>query len=106
MSDQMTMDFGRGSDRVRTSDPDTSHAAAASLDDISEVQALVLDIHKAHPSGLTDEELLAIYSRDRVTAESSPRKRRCDLTKLGALFDSGERRELSTGRKGIVWKVR
>jgi hypothetical protein len=96
-------------ENVRTSDPSTSHAAALALDDeaITVVQGRVLDCHHAAGArGLTDEELLAAYvERFGVTAESSPRKRRNDLTKAGAILDSGERRPLVSGRQGIVWKL-
>lgn len=91
---------------VRHSDPDTSLAAAERLE-FTEVQARVLAIHKAHPErGLTDEELLRLYTDAYVTAESSPRKRRCDLARLGLIVDSGERRLLISGRRGIVWRLK
>jgi hypothetical protein len=98
---------GRGT-MARNEDPDTSHAAAASwsLADLTEVQQRVYAIHQQHPRGLTDEELLHRYLREHITAESSPRKRRCDLTRLGVIMDSGERRVLVSGRNGIVWKLR
>jgi hypothetical protein len=93
--------------RARRSDPDTSHAAAESIEDsITLVQQRVLEIHRDAPDGLTDEELLDIYQfRFGETAESSPRKRRHDLTAKGLIQDSGGRRKLKTGRKGIVWKL-
>jgi hypothetical protein len=93
-------------ENVRASDPDTSRAAAASLD-VTVVQARVYKIHMEHKfRGLTDEELLGIYVRYYgPTAESSPRKRRCDLTKAGLIVDSGQRRMLKSGRMGIVWLV-
>lgn len=93
-------------ENVRTSDPDTSKAAAESLD-VTEVQRRVLTIHTAkRREGLTDEQLLGEYvGLHGVTAESSPRKRRCDLTKIGLIIDSGERRPLKSGRNGIVWRL-
>lgn len=93
---------------VRSSDPDTSKAAAASVVDATEVQRRVLALFDAR-GGMTDEELLAayqeVYPRGGQSAESlaSPRKRRSDLATAGFLVDSGERRLLRSGRKGIVW---
>jgi hypothetical protein len=92
-------------EHARRTDPGTSHAAAHSLDNVTMVQARVLAIHKDF-TGLTDERLLDEYKRRYgITAESSPRKRRHDLTRKGLIYDSGERGELKTGRKGIVWKL-
>jgi hypothetical protein len=94
-------------EHVRVDDPDTSRAAAYSLTqaDVTEVQRRVLAILGHHPEGLTDEELLHEYMRDHVTAESSPRKRRHDLTQAGFIADTGQRRPLVSGRHGIVWKL-
>ena len=97
-------------EHVRASDPDTSHAAAASIDapHWTVVQERVLDCHlAAGQQGLTDEELLVSYVQHYgVTAESSPRKRRHDLTRAGTILDSAERRMLKSGRLGIVWKLK
>jgi hypothetical protein len=93
-------------ENVRTTDPSTSWAAANSLD-VTVVQQRVYDLHWLHPGGLTDEELLRLYlAKYGMTAESSPRKRRCDLTRLHILIDTGLRRVLSSGRMGIVWGIR
>lgn len=92
-------------EQVRVTDPDTSHAAANSLD-VTVVQQRVYALHWAHPGGLTDEELLHLYQQQHgVTAESSPRKRRCDLTRMGVLNDTGLRRPLVSRRMGIVWGI-
>jgi hypothetical protein len=92
---------------VRTTDPDTSAAAAASIAaEATEVQRRVYAIHAAHPDGLTDEELLTVYlAIHGPAAESSPRKRRCDLAHAGLIVDSGDRRPLISGRNGIVWTI-
>lgn len=95
---------------ARTSDPDTSRVAAFAVDDATEVQRRVYALHRQHPEGLTDEQLIALYARDYAGARSleskaSPRKRRSDLTNAGVLVDSGERRMLTSGRRGVVWKV-
>lgn len=93
---------------ARTSDPDTSLAAALAVE-ASEVQQRVYALHRQHPEGLTDEELLHWYASAHLVpgrsleSKSSPRKRRSDLTNAGLLVDSGARRPLSSGRRGVVW---
>lgn len=95
---------------ARTSDPETSHEAAA-LVNASEMQQRVLAIYRDHPNGLTDEELVAIYAQRFSTggrsleSRSSPRKRRSDLANANLLVDSGQRRPLASGRNGVVWRV-
>jgi hypothetical protein len=94
-------------EHVRTTDPGTSWAAANSLVDVTVVQQRVYALHWLHPGGLTDEELLRLYvAKHGVTAESTPRKRRCDLTHMGIIEDTGLRRVLSSTRMGIVWGIR
>lgn len=108
MNDDELPLFYNPKENVRSSDPSTSHAAATSITvTVTEVQRRVLGIHRGYSTyGLTDEQLLDIYhDQFGTTAESSPRKRRHDLTRLGIITDSGLRRELKTGRKGIVWKL-
>jgi hypothetical protein len=95
---------------ARTADPDTSHAAAWSVTEASMVQARVYALHQSHPDGLTDEELVLLYARAHAPGRSlesraSPRKRRSDLARTGVLVDSGERRVLTSGRRGVVWKL-
>jgi hypothetical protein len=94
---------------VRRSDPETSHAAAASLSThrLTRDKARVEAIHLAAPAGLTDEELLHRYiAAHGATAESTPRKRRCDLTKDGIIVETERERLLISGRYGIVWQHR
>lgn len=91
---------------VRATDPDTSKEASRSLskDKMTEIKSNVL--HILSWGGLTDEELLRDYqSQFGKCAESTPRKRRCELVDDGKVRDSGERRKLSTGRNGIVWEI-
>ena len=97
-------------EHARTTDPDTSHAAARAVTDVAKVKAHVRAIHERHVEGLTDEQLGKIYQDNwpgvrSVEAYASARKRRSDLAREGVLYDSGERRQLSSGRTGIVWKL-
>lgn len=61
---------------ARTSDPSTSHAAAASVADVTTVQSRILDIIRdagAFGGGITDEGIIATYSRRaRVKAWTMP----------------------------------
>jgi hypothetical protein len=93
---------------ARATDPDTSQAAAESVaDSVTLVQRRILQIHSERPEGLTDEELTDLYIETYgPTGESSIRSRRHDLTAKGKFEDSGLRRELRSGRKGIVWRLR
>jgi len=98
----------RARQHARTTDPDTSHAAAEAVTDATEVQLRVLALLRERPR--TDEELIEAYRRAhgierQGEAKSSPRKRRSDLTRIGLVVDSGDRRPLSSGRNGIVWKT-
>jgi len=98
-------------EHARTDDPDTSHQAAWSVVDATEMQQRVYAIFVRHPDGLTDEQLVAIYARHypsdwkSLESKASPRKRRSDLTNLGVIIDSGEKRPLQSKRLGIVWKL-
>jgi len=98
----------RPHEHARTTDPDTSYAAAARVTDATEVQQRVLALLGMRP--MTDEEILAAYERrygrpDSRQAAESPRKRRSDLVRLGLVVDSGERRLLTSGRMGVVWRL-
>lgn len=92
---------------ARPSDPDTSQAAAESVvNNITLVQQRVLEIHGENPDGLTDEELTDEYiEKFGHTGQSSIRSRRHDLTLKGRFIDTTVRRELRSGRKGIVWQL-
>lgn len=90
---------------ARTSDPDTSHAAAHTFS--GAVLTRVLTIYATTPGGLTDEELLTAYTKRHGAdgcANDSPRKRRSDLSR-DKLRDSGVRRLSVYNRAMIVWRL-
>ena len=107
--------------RTRRTDPDTSRGAAKSIDDLRASQRAVLGFFGWQPGGkgMTDEELVNAYGSARARAlrnggmaaqypkqsASGLRSRRAELVDAGFLMDSRERREISTGRKAIVWKL-
>lgn len=102
--------------RARASHPQTSHDAARSVTDLRPKQQAVLKVFqwRGKIDGLTHEELIRLYSVYHHfcgyaalpnQSESGLRTRCSELVSLGKLHDSGERREISTGRKAIVWKL-
>lgn len=86
--------------RARRTDPETSHAAARSVRNVTAKQVAVLRRLADEPS--TDEDLV-----DRVDGQtpSGIRTRRSELVRAGLVVDSGVRAELRSGRLGIVWTV-
>lgn len=96
---------------ARTSDPHTSHDAADSIPspEIRVRQKAVLTIlERGGPR--TDEEIFAIYAGVEGTSNVFPpqspsglRTRRCELVRAGYVTDTGDRRELRSGRMAIVW---
>jgi len=94
--------------KARTGDPDTSHAAARSLDNLTERRQAVWAILLEH-GPMTDEVLLAIYEQfadDGLVPPQSPsgvRTRRNELTKRGLAIDTGQRASTMSGRQAIVW---
>ena len=94
--------------KARTSDPDNSHAAARSLDNLTERRQAVWAILLEH-GPMTDEVLLAIYEQfadDGLVPSQSPsgvRTRRNELTKRGLAVDTGQRGTTVSGRAAILW---
>jgi len=108
MNDERLFDPDRA--HARTSDPETSHAAAASVTDLTGKQEAVLQtLALTGPAG--DEYLIAVYQNRAYMgvvpeqSESGIRTRRAELVRKGFVMDSGDKTETSTGRKSIVWKV-
>ena len=91
---------------ARTTDPDTSHAAALSLSShaIRESQQEVLDTLR-HFGPLTDRALLAILfdAEKKSQSPSGIRTRRSELVDLGLVVDTGSRNTAPSGRREIVW---
>jgi hypothetical protein len=93
---------------ARSSDPKTSHDAAASVDKLIEKQEWVLRVFEICGKNLTDEELIKSYNNAPaapVQSESGIRTRRSELVTKGKLVDSGERRKTKSNRNSIVWKL-
>lgn len=91
--------------RARSGDPETSHAAARTVKNITELHKIILD-RLEYPS--TDEYLFKCVSKldDLIVSPSGLRTRRAELVKLGKVEDSGETRTLASGRQGTVWRLK
>jgi hypothetical protein len=78
---------------ARTSDPQTSHTAAASVDRATIVRRL-LEAYAAHPAGLTTSEVAALTGLDEYAAS----KRASDAESTGLVYATGATRRGSSGR--------
>lgn len=93
--------------RARSTDPETSRAAAASVGDLTGKQRAVLGVFARH-GGMHDEDLLLAYD---VTpdvprqTDSGLRTRRHELVDAGLLEDSGRKAKTEAGRASIVWQI-
>lgn len=102
MTDQLEL----GTPRARTTDPGTSHTAAASVAHLRHTQQIILTLLNLE-GPQTDEELLLLWN-DRIAERISPsglRTRRAELVDMNYVRDSGERRPLESGRMAIAWEV-
>lgn len=92
--------------RARRGDPDTSRAAAESVDKVGITRRRILELLRENPGGLTDDEIaLRAYADRWFTSPSGMRTRRSELVELGAVVDSGDRRRLASGRYAVIWKA-
>lgn len=91
---------------ARSTDPDTSHEAAASIKDLRQSQFKVWMLFGAFPDGATDEELL---DRARqigfLISDSGLRTRRSELVRQGLVEWSGEKKWTTSGRRTRVWQL-
>jgi hypothetical protein len=86
---------------VRTDDPDTSHAAANSVD-TSQLESMVYEVISKYPDGCIADDVereLAHLRSHSITPRFAP------LMRKGFIFDTGERRKASSGRSQRVVKV-
>lgn len=91
---------------ARTTDPETSHEAAASVRDIRASQKQVFDLLATLVGGATDDELIRYARRCGVMqSDSGLRTRRAELVRLGLVRDSGRRGYTALLRRSIIWEV-
>jgi hypothetical protein len=95
---------------ARKSDPETSHDAADSVRNLTELQKVIQQILTLNK--LTDEELVEFWpkieSQNPWLPKASPqsiRSRRKELVGKGLVFATRERRITKYGRKAIVWSA-
>lgn len=96
---------------ARTSDPETSHAAARSAQNPTEVQQHILEVLRAQtdPRGLTDDDLYTAYSLRAIRngwalpTPQSVRSRRAELKRSDRVRFSGHYGRTDTGRKSRRW---
>lgn len=89
--------------RARNTDPQTSHAAAESVTNLTQTQATILRVLK-RPR--TDTQLIEAYrklKRAPLASESGIRSRRAELVEKGLVADSGDRALTPFNRRSIVW---
>jgi hypothetical protein len=86
--------------RVRSSDPDTSQEAAASLSEAT-IKQSCQQIYNliVHYGGLTTFQIVEATGLDR----GNTARRITDLRQAGWIRDSGDRLTGPTGRRSIVW---
>lgn len=93
---------------ARSSDPETSHAAAASVGDLRVSQAAVLRLLGAF-GPMSDELLCKLYDKFWLQydypqqSHSGIRSRRAELVRLGLVAPTGEKVEMDSGRMARVW---
>lgn len=93
---------------ARRTDPETSHAAAASIRDVRKRQADVW--HMLHALGaMTDEQLVDAFTSDWAThvaqSPSGVRTRRSELARVGLVVATGDLRATRSGRMAKVWRA-
>ena len=100
---------------ARINDPETSHEAAASIPDVSQLQQRLMYLFTvakdAGDYSLTDEELVAYYSRMRKSVgwsratDQSIRSRRAELVTKGYVVFNGDYGITVNGRRTRAWRL-
>jgi hypothetical protein len=94
---------------ARTTDPQTSHDAAASVNNLSQTKQWIIGALTL--KSMSDEKLFEYHNAyDRMgdaiyVSPSGLRSRRAELVAAGLVIDSGERTKMRSGRQAIVWAV-
>jgi len=92
---------------ARTSDPDTSHAAAAAQTDtkVRDMHRLVLCLLERGPMSDFDLAREATIVQKRAVKQTSIGVRRKELERLGLVCDSGRRGVSDTGTSCVRWML-
>ena len=110
--EQLSLDTVASEARARTTDPWTSHAAAASIteEQLRESQRAVLECFRYYGK-MHHELLVSTYGRfqfecgRRRQSESGLRTRTKELRDAGFIEDTGETVRLPSGRQSKVWRA-
>lgn len=94
--------------RARRDDPETSHEAAASIDDLTTRRRLVFElVAKYEP--VTDQDIAELYAGRPALLPQSPsglRTRRSELVEAGLVEWTGEKAKLQvSGRMARTWRL-
>lgn len=96
---------------ARSSDPGTSHLAAASIsaDKLSRSRQAVYNVLREW-GPMTQAALVYRYKNPFLhprppQSDSGIRSRACELVRLGKVRDTGNRATLASGRKAIIWEA-
>ena len=98
---------------ARRTDPETSHAAARSITNLTDAQFAILQFIRTRGE-MADHELVAryqgwckgVYGQTwPQMSESGIRTRRKELTDQGLVVDTGVRVPTQSGRQAIVWRA-
>jgi hypothetical protein len=93
--------------RARTTDPETSHEAAASVTDLRKRQNHVLQCLKVFGPFSLEGLVTAYKFHGYIQQSDSGIRTRCsELVRMGLVEDSGQRARTASGRQAIVWRVR
>lgn len=94
---------------ARHTDPETSHAAAESVRNITATHERILEILERFGEG-TDEDIAAYYQDLAELFDWPPvspsglRSRRAELVFWGRVVDTGRRGKTRSGRASIIWE--
>lgn len=92
---------------ARSTDPQTSHDAAARISNFTNVAMGILETLIEY-GPMHDEKLIAKfreYCPSVKASDSGIRSRRAELVGYGELRDSGDRAKTKSGRDSIVWEI-
>lgn len=95
---------------TRSTDPETSHEAAASVTNIGDTHRRILGLLMEKPD--THHGLRERYERERglfhlwpYVSDSGLRTRTRELVDRGYVIDSGQRVKLPSRRNAVVWAI-
>lgn len=89
---------------ARHTDPETSHDAADSVDQITETKQFILEALRQPRNDLDMIQSFRSMLGAPEATDQSIRSRRAELVDDGLVEDTGERVKMPSGRYSIVWQ--